>query len=84
MDAITQFFTDYPWILAILPTIITGLAASPKTRNWAGLIKAIFAFLSVLTHRDQKGTFKLPFTAALPPKPTTTPSNPPPVPPDAT
>lgn len=53
---------------AIIPTIIVGLSASPKTaaaknlveKIW-NLVKVAMDFLSVATHKDKEGTFQLPF-----------------------
>lgn len=49
-------------LFAALPSVIVGLTPNPKA---AGVVKALsFALqlLSILTHKDAPGTFKLPMT----------------------
>lgn len=69
LDGIGEFWVSYgQWIgLALIPTVITGLTISAKTAKaapvvqkiWDG-IKIFMDFLSVVTHKDKMGTFKLP------------------------
>lgn len=68
-SALVAFWTAYgPWITAaLIPTIITGLSISPKTAVEAAWVQKIWDyfkkamnFLSVLTHKDEPGTFQLP------------------------
>lgn len=54
-------------LLSLIPTIITGLTVAPKTRGAITWVRAFAAFFSIVTHRDEPGTFKLPLTAKLPP-----------------
>ncbi len=73
LENISEFWANYGgWIgLALIPTLITGLTISAKTAKaapivqkvWDGL-KIIMDFLSVVTHKDKMGTFKLPLTTS--------------------
>jgi hypothetical protein len=57
-----------PWIsIGLIPTIIAGLSISPKTRPSAGTVEKIWnvfkqflSALSLLTFKDQPGTFQAP------------------------
>lgn len=52
-----------PWILtSLVPSLIVGLSQSPKTKGASTLLKRALGLLSVVTHKDSAGTFKLPFT----------------------
>lgn len=60
-----------PWIsVSLIPTLIAGLSVSPKTKPaankfqsiWNG-IKTILGMLSLVTHKDEPGTFQLPLKA---------------------
>ncbi len=74
LENISEFWANYGgWIgLALIPTVITGLTISAKTAKaapivqkvWDGL-KIIMDFLSVVTHKDKMGTFKLPMTSSV-------------------
>ncbi len=77
ISAFQDFWATWgAWIsLALIPTIITGLSLSPKTRDvatsmqkvWDG-IKKMLDLLSLATHKDSPGTFKLPLKRSpLPP-----------------
>jgi len=57
-----------PVLVAVLPSVIVGLSNSPKTAGLAGYLKVVLQVFSVLTHKDEPGTFKLPGTVTLPPK----------------
>ncbi len=74
MDTIRSFWETWgPWIsLALIPTLITGLSLSPKTKKyatWIGetwdKIKPGIALFSVATFKDQPGTFKAPLTTGI-------------------
>ncbi len=74
MDAIRSFWETWGmWIsLALIPTLITGLSLSPKTKQyatWLGKlwdgIKPYLARFSVATFKDQPGTFKAPLTSGV-------------------
>ena len=69
LEHINAFWAAYgEWItVALIPTIVAGLTISPSTKEAAGWvqkiwngIKTVMNFLSVLTHKDQAGTFQLP------------------------
>jgi len=71
-EALVWFWAHYGnWIVvAFLPSIIAGLMISPQTQKAGSvlqkildIIKKIIGFFSVLTHKDEPGTFKLPFYA---------------------
>lgn len=73
LEHIKDFWASYgEWMtIALIPTIIAGLTISPRTApaaHWVGKIwdgvKILMNFLSVLTHKDQPGTFKLPLTTS--------------------
>jgi hypothetical protein len=58
-----------PWLVAsLLPSLIAGLVISPKTEKAASvlqkildILKKIIGFFSILTHKNDPGTFQLPF-----------------------
>ena len=69
LTAIWNFWTTWsPWIGAsLIPSIITGLALAPKLAADASFVQTIWDWvkkamevLSVVTHKDQPGTFKMP------------------------
>lgn len=81
LENIRDFWANYgEWMtLALIPTIVAGLTISPKTAPAAGWVtkiwdgvKIVMGFLSVLTHKDQAGTFKLPLKPAVKKLPETT------------
>lgn len=50
-----------PWILTgLLPSVLVGLTKSPKTSGIGKAISGLLQVVSVLTHKDHAGTFKLP------------------------
>lgn len=59
-----------PILLAILPSLIVGFSKSPKTQKIGDVLKWVLQFLSVVTPKDEPGTFKMPLKAVrpLPPK----------------
>lgn len=72
LEHINAFWAAYgEWItVALIPTVIAGLTISPRTEKAAGwipkiwdTIKMVMGFLSLLTHKDQAGTFQLPLKA---------------------
>jgi hypothetical protein len=69
MEHLSAFWLSYgSWIgVALIPTIISGLTISPKTADGApivqkvwDMIKMVMSVLSILTHKDQPGTFQAP------------------------
>jgi hypothetical protein len=54
-------------LLLALPTLITGLSEYPKAAGMVSFLKVVLNLLSVLTHKDSPGTFKLPLTLSQPP-----------------
>lgn len=59
------WWTTYgPWVvgvvLAVLPTLITGLSNQPKAKGVVAVLQTFLAVLSVVTHKDAAGTFKAP------------------------
>jgi hypothetical protein len=54
-------------LLLALPTVITGLSEYPKAAGVTSFLKVVLNLLSVLTHKDSPGTFKLPLTLSQPP-----------------
>lgn len=69
MSAVQSFFATWgPWLtLSLIPTIITGLSVMPSTQPVASflqkvldILKQILAYLSLVTFKDQDGTFQLP------------------------
>ncbi len=72
LEHVSAFWATYgEWMtVAMIPTVIAGLTISPKTKpatTWVtkswDVVKMIMGFLSVLTHKDQPGTFQLPLKA---------------------
>lgn len=69
LDSIRTFWATWgSWIaLSLIPTIITGLAVSPRTRPavswvqkiWDG-IKQFLSVFSITTFKNEPGTFQLP------------------------
>jgi hypothetical protein len=49
-------------LLVLIPSLITGLSEYPKAASFVSFLKVLLNLLSVLSHRDSPGTFKLPFT----------------------
>lgn len=49
-------------LVALLPSVITGLTNFPQAGEATAVLKIVFSFLSLLTHKDAPGTFKLPLT----------------------
>ena len=66
MTAVLAFLTAH-WgailsvVLALLPTIITGLGAFPTLAKVLGWL---FDMLSVAAHKDAQGSLKLPLTTS--------------------
>lgn len=57
-----------PWlVVSLLPSLITGLSQFPKAGGIVSVLKQVLAALSVLTHADSPGTFKLPLAPAKAP-----------------
>jgi hypothetical protein len=48
-------------VVAGIPSIITGLSEYPKADGFVKGLKTVLNMLSMLTHSDSPGTFKLPF-----------------------
>lgn len=77
---LSDFFIEFsefwaawgPWIsITLIPTLITGLSMSPRTKKAASVLsklwtnsKVVLEVFSLATHKDQPGTFKLPFQSA--------------------
>lgn len=49
-------------VAACLPSIIVGLTNVPKAVGVVKWLNFALQLLSILTHKDQEGTFKLPLT----------------------
>lgn len=69
LEHVNAFWAAYGgWMAtALIPTVIAGLTVSPKTKKAAGVvpkiwdtIKQLMGLLSVVTHKDQPGTFQMP------------------------
>lgn len=69
MQSFGEFWKTWgPWIsVSLIPTLIAGLSISPKTKPAAGKVekiwnglKTLLGMLSVVTHKDEPGTFQLP------------------------
>lgn len=59
-----------PWVIfSLLPSVIAGLSLSPTTSGWAARVKTFLHYLSLVTYKDQPGTFKLPLTKGPAKKP---------------
>lgn len=51
----------------VLPTVITGLSSFPSEAGVVSFLKSALSLLSIVTHSDSAGTFKLPLTFPAPP-----------------
>jgi hypothetical protein len=57
-----------PWlIIAFIPSVIVGLTKFPRRPGALCTLMRILNFLSVLTHSDWRGTFKMPLAMSSPP-----------------
>lgn len=66
MQKVVTFLTTYwPVIVAVVPTLLVGLSKAPTGGSATDWLKWVLQLLSVVTHKDQEGTFKLPFTAKM-------------------
>lgn len=63
-DAIKAWPAFLTLALVLLPSVITGLTAYPRTKFW---LSTLLDFLSVLAHKDSPGTLKPPLTLCKPP-----------------
>lgn len=63
MSTVLAFLHQHwSWIVyALIPSLITGLSDAPAAAGVVKWLKLAFQVLSVVTHNDQPGTFKLPF-----------------------
>lgn len=58
--------TVAPFLLAtLIPSIVVALTNYPKASKFLKVLSGIAQFLSVLTHRDQAGTMKMPFAMSF-------------------
>lgn len=59
---------NWPWlapvVLGVLANLYNGLAHYPKAQS---LVRSLVDALSVVTHRDSPGTFKMPLTRSAAP-----------------
>lgn len=55
------------FLFAVLPTLITGLTAYPQAQGTVSALRLILNVLSVVSHKDSPGTFKLPMTVSADP-----------------
>lgn len=60
----TTIVTHWPTILTallvVLPSVATGLSNYPKTKGVGAAVWALVDRLSLVSHRDAHGSFKLP------------------------
>lgn len=55
------------FLLAALPTLITGLSSYPRASGFVDFLKVLLNLLSLVSHRDSPGTFKAPLTISKAP-----------------
>lgn len=66
MQKVITFLTTYwPVIAAMVPTLLVGLSKAPTGGSAMDWLKWVLQLFSVVTHKDQEGTFKLPLTAKM-------------------
>lgn len=53
-----------PVVLGILANLYNGLAHYPKAQSF---VRSVVDALSIVTHRDSPGTFKMPFKRSVAP-----------------
>src|SRR4051812_37275453 len=55
------------FLIVAIPSLITGLSRYPQASGFVAVLQTLLNLLSVLSHHDSPGTFKLPLTFSKPP-----------------